>query len=156
MTGGMMDAVDAIMQVMHSAFDPQFGEAWTRRQIGDALTFPRTYYLLIDAQGHVPQRLEDTAGFTLSRQAADEEELLLIAVIPQARGRGVGAALLDRFIAEATARGSTRLFLEMRDGNPAAALYMRYGFTPAGRRINYYRSGTIGALDAITYLRAPV
>lgn len=152
----MMDATDAIMQVMECAFDPAYGEAWTRRQLGDALIFPRTHYLLANAEGRVPQRMEDTAGFTLSRQAADEEELLLIAVMPQARGCGVGAALLGQFIAEATARGSVRLFLEMRDGNPAAALYLRHGFKPAGRRINYYRSGTNGPLDAITYLRAPV
>lgn len=156
MSGGITDPVDAMMQVMQVSFDPAFGEAWNRRQLGDALTFPRTHYLLLDAAGRTPQTLDNTAGFTLSRQAADEEELLLIAVTPQARGRGVGAALLARFIAEATARGSTRLFLEMRDGNPAAALYLRHGFQPAGRRINYYRSGTNAPLDAITYLWAPI
>lgn len=147
------DPVDAIMHVMQLAFDPAYGEAWNRRQIGDALTFQHNHFLLLDGAGRVPQRVEDTAGFTLSRHVVDEEELLLIAVVPQARGRGVGSALMRQFIAEATARGSTRLFLEMRDGNPAQALYLAYGFQPAGRRINYYRAGTIGSLDAITYVR---
>ncbi len=147
------DPVDAICRVMDAAFDPVYGEAWNRRQIGDALTFRHNHFLLVDADGNEPARVDDTAGFVLSRQVVDEEELLLIAVVPQARRRGVGSALLRQFIASAQQRGSTRLFLEMRDGNPAAALYLAHGFVPSGRRINYYRSGTIGPLDAITYLR---
>ena len=153
MTDLPFDPVDGIMHVMQVAFDPVYGEAWNRRQISDALTFQHNHFLLLDSAGRVPRRVEDTAGFTLSRQVVDEEELLLIAVAPQARGRGVGSALMRKFIAEATARGSTRLFLEMRDGNPAEALYLAHNFEPAGRRINYYRSGTIGPLDAITYVR---
>jgi ribosomal-protein-alanine N-acetyltransferase len=90
----------------------------------------------------------------MSRGAADEEELLLIAVHPDHRGRGVGTALLQRFIAAAEARGAARLFLEMRDGNPAESLYLQAGFEPVGRRRNYYRGAAKGPLDAITYARA--
>ncbi len=147
----MMDSLDAIMEVMEAAFDPAYGEAWNRRQVGDALAFPNTHFLLADIAGRDPDRPEDAVGFTLSRQAADEEELLLIAVMPQARGNGVGKALMQRFIASAASRGSTRLFLEMREGNPAQALYERHGFTLAGRRRDYYRSGKIGPFDALTY-----
>jgi ribosomal-protein-alanine N-acetyltransferase len=89
----------------------------------------------------------------MSRGAADEEELLLIAVIPDHRGRGVGTTLLQRFIAAAEERGAARLFLEMRDGNPAESLYRRAGFEPVGRRRNYYRNAAKGPLDAITYAR---
>ena len=149
----MIDPVDAIMLVMQAAFDPEYGEAWTRRQLGDALVMPNTHYLLLDADGRVPERVEDAAGFTLSRQVVDEEELLLIAVIPQARGRGIGAALLRQLIAMSAARGTARLFLEMRAGNPAERLYLRHGFAPVGRRPNYYRMGRGGPFDAITYAR---
>lgn len=145
------DPVDGIMPVMQAAFDPQFGEAWTRRQVGDMLTMPRTFALLLDAAGQVPAQAQETAGFTLSRQVADEEELLLIAVAPEARGRGLGSALLGQFVAMAGQRGSTRLFLEMRAGNPAERLYLRHGFVPVGRRPNYYRAGQGGPFDAITY-----
>ncbi|MFC3100795.1 GNAT family N-acetyltransferase [Altererythrobacter lauratis] len=148
-----MDALDAIMAVMEAAFDPAFGEAWNRRQVGDALAQPNTHFLLADATGKEPLAAEDAVGFTLSRQIGPEEELLLIAVMPAARGNGVGGALLARFIADAHSRGANRLFLEMRDGNPAQALYLRHGFAPVGRRPNYYRAGTSGPLDAITYLR---
>ena len=146
-----IDDVDRIMAVMMAAFDPAYGEGWNRRQVSDALLLPHTHYLLAyegDEADGAP-----ATGFVMSRSAADEEELLLIAVHPDHRGRGVGSALMERFIAAAHARGKTRLFLEMRDGNPAESLYRRAGFEPVGRRANYYRNGAQGPLDAITYAR---
>lgn len=153
MTGGLDDDLDRIMAVMEAAFDPAYGEAWNRRQVGDALVLPNTHYLLAGADGQAPGPGEAAAGFVLSRGAADEEELLMIAVHPDHRGRGIGAVLLRRFIDAAEARGKTRLFLEMRDGNPADRLYRRAGFEPIGRRRNYYRGASGGPLDAITYSR---
>jgi ribosomal-protein-alanine N-acetyltransferase len=149
-----MDALDGIMAVMEAAFDPVYGEAWNRRQVGDALIMPHTDYVLLDSEGRQPERAEDAAGFTLSRQVVDEEELLLIAVAPFARGRGLGHALMHQFLAMSAAKGVTRQFLEMRDGNPAEVLYLAHGFHPVGRRANYYRSGNLGPFDAITYSRA--
>ena len=137
----MNDDLDAIMAVMEVAFDPAYGEAWTRRQVADSLLFAGTHYLLA----------EDGAGFTLSRAVADEEELLLIGVKPEARGHGVGADLMQRFLARAQARGVTRVFLEMRAGNPAEALYRRAGFEQTGLRRGYYTRGTAGTIDAITF-----
>lgn len=154
MIGEQLDDIDRIMAVMEAAFDPVYGEAWNRRQVSDALTLPNTHYLLAGAKGGQPRDGEPATGFVMSRGALDEEELLLIAVHPGHRGRGVGTALLDRFIAAAEARGATRLFLEMRDGNPADSLYRRAGFEPVGRRRNYYRGAAKGPLDAITYARA--
>ena len=147
----MTDDLDRIMAVMAAAFDPAFGEAWTRRQVGDALVLANTFYLLAGPDGEAPGEGEEAAGFVLSRGAADEEELLLIAVDPRYRGRGIGTALLERFVAAARARGAERLFLEMRDGNPAESLYRRHGFAPVGRRRAYYRRGTGTPLDAITF-----
>ncbi len=148
-----MDALDAIMAVMEAAFEPAYGEAWNRSQVADALGFPNTHFLLANKAGLEPDQPEDTVGFALTRQAADEEELLLIAVMPQAQGLGVGHALMERFIASARARGSNRLFLEMREGNPAEVLYVRHGFAVVGQRKDYYRSGTIGPFDALTFSR---
>ncbi len=50
-----------------------------------------------------------------------------------ARGRGVGAALLRHILAEASARGMKRLWLETGTAPafaPARALYRRMGFAP--------------------------
>jgi ribosomal-protein-alanine N-acetyltransferase len=149
----MIDDLDRIMAVMEAAFDPAFGEAWTRRQVSDSLVMPNTHYLLAAVDGQVPGEGRPAVGFTLSRGAADEEELLLIAVHPDHRGQGIGAALLERFVETAQARGAKRLFLEMREGNKAEALYRRHGFESVGRRRHYYRRGSGSPLDAITFAR---
>jgi ribosomal-protein-alanine N-acetyltransferase len=149
----MIDDLARIMAVMEAAFDPSYGEAWTRRQVGDALILPNTHYLLCGPDGAEPGDGEPAVGFVLSRGAADEEELLLISVHPDHRGRGIGSMLLERFVAAARVRGGQRLFLEMRDGNPAEALYRRHGFEQVGRRRAYYRRGSGDPLDAITFAR---
>ncbi len=149
----MTDDVDRIMAVMEAAFDPAFGEAWSRRQVSDALVMPNTHYLLAAADGRPARDGEPAVGFALSRGAADEEELLLIAVRPELRGHGIGATLIARFIAEARRRGATLLFLELREGNRAESLYRRLGFESVGRRRHYYRRGSGSPLDAITFVR---
>ena len=146
----MMDPVDHIMQVMESAFDPAFGEAWNRRQVSDALIMRGTHYLLAGPDGAPPSSPQCAAGFAMSRFAVDEEELLLIAVRPDFRGQGIGTALLSRVIAVASGRGANRLFLEMREGNPAQNLYIDFGFQCVGRRKGYYKSGQSEVLDALT------
>jgi [ribosomal protein S18]-alanine N-acetyltransferase len=149
----VIDDLDRIMAVMEAAFDPAYGEAWTRRQVSDSLIMPNTRYLLATAGGRPLLDDEPAAGFALSRSAADEEELLLIAVHPDHRGKGIGGALLERFLAAAQAHGARRLFLEMREGNRAETLYRRFGFERVGRRRHYYRRGSASPLDAITFAR---
>jgi len=150
----MNDVLDRIMAIMAAAFDPAYGEAWTRRQVEDALVVPGTAYLLAGPDGTAPVCLTDAIGFALSRRVLDEEELLLLAVDPAKRGHGVGARLLQRVLQGARERGVRRLFLEMRDGNGAETLYRRYGFSPVGRRRHYYRRGSGAPRDAITFARA--
>tara|TARA_E500000305_G_scaffold108773_2_gene111915 strand:- start:490 stop:987 length:498 start_codon:yes stop_codon:yes gene_type:complete len=147
------DLLDAIMKVMEVGFDPAYGEAWTRRQICDALNFPATHCLLADVTGHEPRDPGDTVGFALSRCVVDEEELLLIAVLPQLRSRGIGQVLLDRFEQAAISRGVTRVFLEMRHNNQAGRLYRRNGYEQVGLRRDYYRRGTTGPIDALTFAK---
>ena len=148
----MMDDLDRIMMVMEAAFAPEYGEAWNRRQVSDALLMPNTRYGLITADGLPNVRSRDTvAGFYLSRSILDEEELLLFAIAPEFRRRGLGHELLRRFIAEARNNGMKRLFLEMRSGNPAGHLYTAHGFEPVGRRPNYYRTSDGMRLDAISH-----
>lgn len=147
----MTAPLDAVMAVMEAAFDPCHGEAWTRAQLAGALTLRSTGLHLAGPDGAVPRAGGPVVGFALTRAVLDEEELLLLAVHPAMRGLGIGRALLDRFVAAARTRGATRLFLEMRDGNPARALYRRAGFVEVGRRRDYYRRGRAGPVDAITF-----
>jgi len=147
----MMDDLDRIMAVMNAAFDPEYGEAWTRRQVEDALTLPGTHYLLAAADADQPAPGKPAAGFALSRLVMDEEELLLLAVHPDYRRAGLGSHLLTRFIDAAAARGARRVFLEMRDGNLAEMLYRKHGFSRVGLRKNYYQRGSGPPRDAITF-----
>jgi ribosomal-protein-alanine N-acetyltransferase len=142
--GGIAD-LDEVMGIMSASFSPCFGEAWTRSQCFGILPMAGVS-LTIAEEGRAP------AGFSLVRRVADEAELLLLAVDPEHQRRGIGQALLDDFIAEALAHGAHRLHLEVRDGNPAISLYHAAGFTPAGRRRNYYHGSDGEAFDAVTLI----
>jgi ribosomal-protein-alanine N-acetyltransferase len=145
------DDIDRIMAVMDHAFAPEFGEAWNRRQVEDALLVGNCHYGLIALDGSEPVAGETAAGFFLSRHGVEEEELLLLGVTPDARRRGLGSKLLERFSVTARRRGATRLLLEMRRGNPAEELYLNFGFIPVGERRNYYRAPDGGRFDAVTF-----
>lgn len=145
------DDLDRIMAVMERAFDPVYAEAWTRRQVSDALTLGNCHYGLINAHGAEAVTGEAAAGFFLSRFGFDEEELLLVAVLPELRGQGIGKALLDQVARQAEERGAWRLLLEMREGNRAEHLYRRVGFMPIGRRKDYYAGPGGTRLDAISF-----
>ncbi len=78
-------------------------------------------------------------GYFVAMSAGDDEELLTITVAPEAEGQGYGRLLLESLLAEASARGAERLFLEVRQSNVRAMrLYESAGFTIAGMRKNYY------------------
>lgn len=144
--GGAADA-DAVDRVMTAAFDPRFGEAWTKSQCIGILAMPGVWLTLARVEGAV-------VGFALSRAIMDEAELLLIAVDPAHRGGGIGGALLRSTIAACEDRGVKRLHLEVRANNPAIAFYARHGFARAGVRRNYYRSRAGDTFDAHTYAKA--
>ncbi|MCH2486588.1 MAG: GNAT family N-acetyltransferase [Erythrobacter sp.] len=141
------------MTVMDDAFDPHWGEAWTRQQVAGSLAMPHTYALVIDSAGQVGIAAGtcEPAGFALIRRAPGEEELLLIGVRPKFRRHGFGRRLLEAFFAEARRTQAQRVFLEMRANNPAQSLYAALGFERIGRRPDYYRLGDGSRIDAITF-----
>jgi [ribosomal protein S18]-alanine N-acetyltransferase len=144
---GGADDLDAVVAVMGSAFDPRFGEAWTRSQCAGILSMPGVRLTIARDSS------DAAAGFSLSRTVADEAELLLIAVEPAHRRRGVGQMLLDHFLDHARQSGASHVHLEVREGNPAIAMYRRSGFSPAGRRRKYYLGKDGSEFDALTLIR---
>ena len=79
-------------------------------------------------------------GFALSRVAADEAEILTIAVDTPLRRGGVGRDLLLAHLGQVAATGAKQIFLEVDAGNAAAlALYARYLFVQVGERKGYYK-----------------
>lgn len=80
-------------------------------------------------------------GFCLFRTAADEAELLTIAVHPRHRGSGVGRLLVEEMLRRLYADRVEAVFLEVGPDNAAAlALYERLGFRKVGERPAYYRT----------------
>ena len=132
--------LDEIMTIMEDSFEPRFGEGWSRSQCSGMLG-DRNSWVALAREGDQP------TGFALSRMIIDEAELLLIAVRPAYRGRGIGTELLRQVCSMAA---SKRLHLEVRDGNAAANLYQMTGFQQIGRRRNYYNGGNGERFDAIT------
>jgi ribosomal-protein-alanine N-acetyltransferase len=145
------DHVDQIMTVMAKSFDPAYGEAWTRRQVEDALLLGNCHAYLATSCGVPVDADEPAAGFSLSRTGFEEEELLLFAVLPQFRGQGIGLAILQALCGAARTRGAKRLLLEMRKENPAERLYRTFGFNVIGKRKDYYRTSFGSRIDAITF-----
>lgn len=145
------DAVNHIMMVMEAAFDPAYGEAWTRRQVEDALLLGNCHALVVNAEGQAASENDSPVGFSLSRTGFEEEELLLFAVTPEFRGRGIGRSILETLVLAARGRGAKRLLLEMRRGNPAERLYRNFGFSTIGERKAYYRTPLGNRIDAITF-----
>lgn len=93
------------------------------------------------------------AGFILSRRAADEAEILSVAVAGARRGRGIGRGLLTLHLRRLAGLGIASVFLEVDENNaPAIKLYRRAGFHDVGRRPNYY-PGPDGKAAAALVLR---
>jgi [ribosomal protein S18]-alanine N-acetyltransferase len=145
---GSIADIEAVMRIMDAAFDPAFGEAWNRGQVLGILSLGDVWIHLA-----TPEGAELPEGFALARRTLDEAELLLLAVRPLARGGGIGRALVEAVADEARDRGAIRLMLEMRDGNPAGALYTASGFGQIGRRRDYYRGRDHTLHDALTLAR---
>jgi [ribosomal protein S18]-alanine N-acetyltransferase len=87
--------------------------------------------------------LVDPAGaLVLCRVAADEAEILTLAVTPPMRRQGRAQALLRAAVAQLRGAGVRALFLEVSTANEAAQLlYTRAGFREVGRRARYYANG---------------
>jgi ribosomal-protein-alanine N-acetyltransferase len=110
-------------------------EPWDAAQLALVLATPGCLGLALEQEGAL-------AAVLLLRRAADEAEVLTLAVAPACRRQGLGARLLRAGLAALAAAGVRRCFLEVGDDNAAAlALYRSLGWRQVGRRRQYYRRG---------------
>jgi ribosomal-protein-alanine N-acetyltransferase len=122
------------LAALHATAFP-LGEAWSADAFETLLRMPGVFGLV--AEG----------GLILARLAADEAEILTLAVAPAHRRRGLGDTLVETAVLHAAALGGRAMFLEVAEDNaPALALYGGLGFTRAGRRPDYYGPGRPAAL----------
>jgi ribosomal-protein-alanine N-acetyltransferase len=102
------------------------------------------YRLLLDKAviAHRATIRRSMAGFIMSRLAADEGEILSVAIAPARRGRGFSRPLLDFHLRSLAGLGARTVFLEVDEHNePARRLYAGAGFGEVGRRQGYYDDG---------------
>lgn len=120
--------LDAIAAIERAAIR----DGWSRAQIAEELDRELARVLVAEQDGVM-------LGFAIGWSVAGESEVMELAVHPEARRQGVGAALLRALIA---AFGEGPTFLEVRTSNvPAIALYEREGFQRVGQRRAYYANG---------------
>lgn len=116
--------------------------AWSTETVAGTLSLAGCCALL--APGGEPD------GFIIVRTAADEAEIIDLAVRPPARRRGVGRLLVKAAVERAARDGAAAIFLEVAENNVAARkLYESMDFQPVGRRADYYRRNNGEHVDAI-------
>ena len=132
------------VSIMQSAFQAAYGEAWTAAQLTGFMSLPgvRLSLARIDMAW---------LGFALSRQVADEAELLLLAAARNWHNRGVGGRLLRDVIGFARKSGVKTLHLEVRENNPAIDFYYHFGFECVHRRPAYYRGHDGTCYEALSF-----
>ena len=120
-----------------------FKDRWSASYLSSLLITPGTFAVVSG-----PQSGPD--GFVIGRVAADEVEILTLAVRPERRRRGIGSALVDYAAAHAAALGAAAMFLEVDALNVSArGLYAAQGFLPVGERPGYYAASGDSRGDAI-------
>ncbi len=133
--------VDLLAALHARAFD----RPWSAEELAKLMSNAAVFALI--ARAAEPQ------GFVMAWAAAGDSELLTVAVLPEARRRGVGAALVTAAGVAALTRGAASMHLEVAEDNHAArALYAKLGYEEAGRRHAYY-AGEGGAVDALVMRR---
>ena len=100
-----------------------------------------------DTDLYVAELDDRIVGYSACWTVIDQSELGNVAVAHDARGQGIGGALVDVVVERVKERGAHELFLEVRESNHVAqSIYRDRGFTVVGRRRSYYAQPTEDAL----------
>lgn len=127
--------LDALVRLEEASFT---GDRLTRRSLRRFVVSTAGPVVVAEAPGG---RLLGSA-VVLRRRGSGVERLYSLAVAPEARGSGVGGALLDHLLDRALRRGARGMRLEVREDNGAAiGLYRSRGFRETGRTPGYYADG---------------
>jgi ribosomal-protein-alanine N-acetyltransferase len=122
--------IDVLAAIHATAFSR--ADVWSRDVFDLQLAMPNVFGLV-----------HRSGGMIMARFAADEAEILTLAVTPAVRRGGIGTALLHGVTTQVAAMGVRSVFLEVSVENIAARqVYARAGFIQAGLRPNYYSDNT--------------
>lgn len=127
----------AAAELLAALHGEAFETGWTTKAMTELLAMPGALALLARTAGATGAG--QPAGFLLLRQAADEAEIITLAVRPRLQRLGVARALLQAGLQTLAAKGVSACFLEVAEANQAARrLYGGLGFVEAGSRPGYY------------------
>lgn len=133
---------------VHAIERAVFSDPWSARDIMDGIDSGIPFLVAEDDGGTV-------VGYVVAHFGADEGEILNLGVATVQRRRGVGKALVEQMLGRLRHEGVRSVFLEVRESNAAARrLYEDLGFTPVGRRVDYYRRPTEAAVVLRTAILA--
>jgi [ribosomal protein S18]-alanine N-acetyltransferase len=144
----LCEATPADARAFASLHAESFHQAWSDGEFDRLLRAPNV----------VAHRLalgRDCIGFILSRMAADEAEILSVAVARSHRGEGMGRSLVEVNLRRLAGFGVQQVFLEVAANNLSARrMYQRTGFREVGRRKGYY-AGNNGSEALILRRKLP-
>lgn len=111
-----------------------FADPWSPQDFRDCVSSDALFLVAETSDG------DGVAGYVVALDAAEEGEILNLAVAAASRRHGLGRALVRDILETLSGRGVRHVYLEVRESNaPARALYADHGFLEVGRRKQYYR-----------------
>ena len=120
----------AAIAALHAA---SFRRGWSEEEIRSMLADKAVL-------AHRAMARSRLVGFIITRMAADESEILSVAVAAAAQGRGLAGRMLHLHLRRLSGLGVRTVFLEVGENNePAIRLYTRVGFEEVSRRQGYYQ-----------------
>ena len=122
-------------------------DPWTPSMIAEELSSPASrYWIATDESG-------DVVVYGGAKVGGDQADVMTVGVRAHARGRGIGAAILDTLLDWSREAGARDIFLDVRPSNEGAiGLYESRGFVEIGRRPRYFRTPVEDAVE----MRAPL
>jgi ribosomal-protein-alanine N-acetyltransferase len=137
----LLDASNADFAALSEVHGASFFESWSAESLRSSLSAAGSFAFV---EGNLD-------AFILARTAADEAEILTLAVRPGKRRLGLGRALVVAAAEHACVASAVRIFLEVGKTNDAArALYEGLGFSCVGERRGYYGERGERPEDALT------
>ncbi len=135
----MREHIEELLALERESFpDPKNGNIFS--SVYDEAATHMRYFVFRD-------ECEAIVGYLLLSLAADEAEIVTVAVRPSLRRRGIAATLLKEALSCARDNGASHCYLEVRESNLAAQrLYEKMGFVVVGRRKMYYSAPEEDAL----------
>lgn len=120
--------IDGVLKVEQQSFLTP----WSREGFVNEMSNELSYYLVLVEDGNI-------IGYAGMWLIVDEAHVTNVAILPRYRGKKLGEKIMAALLEHAKGRGAVRMTLEVRASNRVAqGLYSKFGFTPQGRRRNYY------------------